>query len=1066
VALVFEEQQLTYGQLNRRANQLTHHLQMLGVGPEVLVGICMDRSIEMVMAMLGVLKAGGAYVPLDPTYPQERLAFLVTDSGVQVVLIHSLLKPEWLLSHKLQILDLGRQWEAMSAHRQENWQGSVVSENVAYVIYTSGSTGKPKGTMVRHRNVVNFLTGMDERLGSQVSGSWLAVTSICFDISVLELLWTLTRGLQVVIHAQESERLPSPGKMASQETMLQEIQRQGITHLQCTPSQASLLFAEPDQLSALASLRTLLLGGEALPMALVKQLETVLVGDLYNMYGPTETTIWSTMQRVEKGATTVSIGRPIVNTRVYILDQHWQVVPIGGAGELFLGGKGVVRGYWNHPELTAESFLPDPWSQEAGAVMYRTGDRARYLPDGSIEFLGRMDQQVKLRGYRIELGEIEAVLCSHPGVREGVVQVREDVPGDKRLVAYVVGSQDLTEARLRSFLQEQLPAYMLPSQFLLLDAMPLTPNGKLDRLALPAPQQWHGQAQEGQQGARTGIEELLVDLWSQVLGHSQVGIHDSFFELGGHSLLATQLIARVREMLEVEISLRAVFEAPTVARFALHVEQELRKSKGLLIPPLVAKTRSKEIPLSFAQQRLWFLDQLESGSTAYLLPNVLHFLGSLNTRAFERSLEELLHRHEILRTTFVAHADQPVQVIHPAKRYCLPVIDLQGVREHEKTRLVEQLAEQEVRRPCDLAEGPLLRVYMFRLQLQDHRVFITLHHIITDGWSNGVLVRELSTLYQAFIMEQCSPLEPLPLQYADYTLWQQQWLQGEILTSLLNYWTKQLRGASPLKLPTDRPRTARVSNHGAIHTFKLPSSLYQSLVALSHQENVTLFMTLLAAFQVLLHRYTGMQDVVVGTDVANRTSTETEKIIGFFVNLLVLRVQLSDQETFRELLKSVRTTVLNAYAHQDLPFEKLIDSLQLGRDGKQMPLVNVLFVLQNMTQQAFELPGLTVSSIGTQAHTAKFDIAMFLTEEAQELIGYVNYRTDLFQPDSIAHLVHHFKVLLQSIVTSPDVIIGMLEMVTEEEKQQKSFLESTSHEKRIKKLKSAKRIKLRLSPED
>jgi amino acid adenylation domain-containing protein len=1066
VALVFEEQQLTYGQLNRRANQLTHHLQMLGVGPEVLVGICMDRSIEMVMAMLGVLKAGGAYVPLDPTYPQERLAFLVTDSGVQVVLIHSLLKPEWLLSHKLQILELGRQREAMSAHRQENWQGSVVSENVAYVIYTSGSTGKPKGTMVRHRNVVNFLTGMDERLGSQVSGSWLAVTSICFDISVLELLWTLTRGLQVVIHAQESERLPSPGKMASQETMLQEIQRQGITHLQCTPSQASLLFAEPDQLSALASLRTLLLGGEALPMALVKQLETVLVGDLYNMYGPTETTIWSTMQRVEKGATTVSIGRPIVNTRVYILDQHWQVVPIGGAGELFLGGKGVVRGYWNHPELTAESFLPDPWSQEAGAVMYRTGDRARYLPDGSIEFLGRMDQQVKLRGYRIELGEIEAVLCSHPGVREGVVQVREDVPGDKRLVAYVVGSQDLTEARLRSFLQEQLPAYMLPSQFLLLDAMPLTPNGKLDRLALPAPQQWHGQAQEGQQGARTGIEELLVDLWSQVLGHSQVGIHDSFFELGGHSLLATQLIARVREMLEVEISLRAVFEAPTVARFALHVEQELRKSKGLLIPPLVARTRSKEIPLSFAQQRLWFLDQLESGSTAYLLPNVLHFLGSLNTRAFERSLEELLHRHEILRTTFVAHADQPVQVIHPAKRYCLPVIDLQGVREHEKTRLVEQLAEQEVRRPCDLAEGPLLRVYMFRLQLQDHRVFITLHHIITDGWSNGVLVRELSTLYQAFIMEQCSPLEPLPLQYADYTLWQQQWLQGEILTSLLNYWTKQLRGASPLKLPTDRPRTARVSNHGAIHTFKLPSSLYQSLVALSHQENVTLFMTLLAAFQILLHRYTGMQDIVVGTDVANRTSTETEKIIGFFVNLLVLRVQLSDQETFRELLKSVRTTVLNAYAHQDLPFEKLIDSLQLGRDGKQVPLVNVLFVLQNMTQQAFELPGLTVSSIGTQAHTAKFDIAMFLTEEAQELIGYVNYRTDLFQPDSIARLVHHFKVLLQSIVTSPDVIIDMLEMVTEEEKQQKSVLESTSHEKRIKKLKSAKRIKLRLSPED
>ena len=1059
VALVYEEQQLTYGQLNRRANQLAHHLQMLGVGPEMVVGICLERSLEMVIGLLGVLKAGGAYVPLDPAYPQDRLSYLLEDCQLAVVLTQEHLRSRLPL---MDALSLDTQWEErVSGASPSNPRKRTSVDNLAYVIYTSGSTGQPKGVMNIHSGLRNRLLWMQQAYQLTARDCVLHKTPFSFDVSVWEFFWPLFTGARLI--------LAIPGGHQDPAYIRSLITEQQITTLHFVPAMLQV-FLQESGLEQCTSLRHVFSSGEALTPELQARFFHRFpskVG-LHNLYGPTEAAIDVTFWECqpEMSSWVIPIGRPIANTQIYILDRGARPVPTGVVGEVYIGGAGLARGYIGRPDLTAEKFLANPFSLEENQRLYKTGDLARYRSDGAIEYLGRLDHQVKLRGYRIELGEIEAALRKQQGIREAVVVVREDRPGEKCLVAYVVGAESMRPTEVRTALRGHLPEYMVPAFVVQIDALPLTTNGKVDRRALPAPEEVWERKPEALQEAKTPIEELLIALWSEVLGCTQVGIHDSFFELGGHSLLATQLIARVREMLEVEISLRAVFEAPTVARFALHVEQELRKSKGLLIPPLVARTRSKEIPLSFAQQRLWFLDQLEPGSTAYLLPNVLHFLGSLNTRAFERSLEELLHRHEILRTTFVAHADQPVQVIHPAKRYCLPVIDLQGVREHEKTRLVEQLAEQEVRRPCDLAEGPLLRVYMFRLQRQDHRVFVTLHHIITDGWSNGVLMRELSTLYQAFIREQCSPLEPLQLQYADYTLWQQQWLQGEILTSLLNYWTKQLRGASPLKLPTDRPRTARVSNHGAIHTFKLPSSLYQSLVALSHQENVTLFMTLLAAFQILLHRYTGMQDIVVGTDVANRTSTETEKIIGFFVNLLVLRVQLSDQETFRELLKSVRTTVLNAYAHQDLPFEKLIDSLQLERNGKQVPLVNVLFVLQNMTQQAFELPGLTVSSIGTQAHTAKFDIAMFLTEEAQELIGYVNYRTDLFQPDSIARLVHHFKVLLQSIVTSPDVIISMLEMITEEEKQHESVLDSKRHEKHVKKLKSAKRIKLPLSPED
>ena len=858
VALVFEDQLLSYAELNRRANQLAHYLQGLGVGPERLVGICMQRSLEMVVALLAVLKAGGAYVPLDPAYPAERLALMLMDSQVQVILTDQRQEGHQSPADGAQAISLDTHWKGITATKQENplWTGAA--DTLVYLIYTSGSTGKPKGTMVTHGNVVNFFLAMDQALGDHVPGIWFALTSICFDISVLELLWTLTRGFQVVVQASPQD-LSALGEAASGETIAAQIKRRGVTHLQCTPSLAKMIVSEPEWLTALGSLEYLLLGGEALPVSLAHQLDEVMVGTIHNMYGPTETTIWSTTHPVEKQAAAITIGRPIANTYIYILDTHLQVVPRGVCGELCIGGKGVVRGYWNHPDVTAEKFLPDPFSRDAGALMYRTGDVARYRVDGTIEYVGRMDQQIKLRGYRIELGEIEAVLSQHPAIQETVVLAREDVPTEKRLVAYLVMHQEqvLTISDVRSYLQDRLPAYMIPSAFVTLDTLPLMPNGKVDRRALPAPEETQQKKEGVQQRAKTPMEELLVGLWSKVLGRRQVGVDENFFELGGHSLLATRLITHVRAVLQVELPLRVVFEAPTVAELAQRVQEALGKEEGMRVPPLVARERPEEIPLSFAQQRLWFLDQLEPSSTAYLIPIAQRLQGNLNVAALEQGLWELIHRHESLRTTFVERDGQPVQMIHPPEPCVVPVIDLQGLLPEHREHQVKEVLQQEAEQPCDLERGPLLRMALLRLEPQEHVLLLTLHHIITDDWSNQIVMHELSTLYQTHVSGQPSPLSALPIQYADYALWQRAWLQGEVLTEQLAYWRKHLAGILPLALPTDHPRPAVQTYRGALQSLLLPQRLLEALQVLSRQEQVTLFMLLLAAWQVLLARYSG-----------------------------------------------------------------------------------------------------------------------------------------------------------------------------------------------------------------
>ena len=1096
IAVVFEQTGLTYGELNARANQIAGHLSRAGIGPEKFVGVCMDRSLELVTALLGVLKAGGAYVPLDPSYPQERQTFMLEDAQVSIVLTQTHLMPRLAVSSTLFIcLD---DWVSSDIQSDTNLESQVLPENLAYMIYTSGSTGQPKGVMVTHANVVRLFAQTNDCFHFQAEDVWTLFHSSTFDFSVWEIWGALLHGGSLVVVPYWVSR--SPDQFAHL------LIRQQVTVLNQTPSAFRLLMDEEQTHQTMQglALRLIIFGGEALNVGSLQPWMSRHGEEppqLINMYGITETTVHVTYRPLSQADVTAEkgsvIGRAIPDLQLYILDTHQQLVPIGVPGELYVGGMGLARGYLRRPELTAEHFLPHSFvgtgaaqgtiptvPVQLGARLYRTGDLVRLRSDGDIEYLGRADHQVKIRGFRIELGEIEATLMRHPVIREAVVLSREDVPGEKRLapvapqlVAYVVGegAKALSVSELRGYLQEKLPDYMIPAFFVLLDALPLTAHGKVDCDALPAPQEGWERVYVGEDQARTPIEELLVGLWSEVLGCGQVGIDANFFELGGHSLLATQLVARLRAVLNIVVPLRVVFEAPTIAVLAKHVEFLLRRNEGIEIPALVKGTRTSALPLSFAQLRLWFLDQLAQGSTAYLMPAAYHVIGEMKVQCLDQCLQELIRRHEILRTTFVLQADQPVQIIHPVGATPVPtcrVIDLQGLLEEQRTREAQKVADREFQQPMSLARGPLLRTHVLRMTGQEHVLLLMLHHIVTDGWSNAVLLRELTTLYDAFFAEQPSPLQPLPLQYADYALWQRAWLQGKVLDVLLDYWTKQLAGARPLELPTDRPRAAVGAgivpprNRGAAYRFTWPSHLWSGLTTLSQEVGVTLFMTLLAAFQIVLSRSTGERDIVVGTDVASRTSLELEGMVGFFVNLLVLRVQLSQQETFRETLRKVATTVLTAYAHQDLPFEKLVDALQLERNPDQVPLVNVLFVLQNVPEPAPQFSGLEVCPLDIEIQNAKFDVALFLTERGQEISGSVNYREDLFDAHTIATLVQHFAVLLQSIVTSPDIPIELLDMRSREEKEQRLKKEVMRQEADRRKLTVAKRRLITLTEHD
>jgi len=1346
VAVVYEQEQLSYGELNERANQLAHYLQREGVGPESLVGILMERSVELVVTLLAVLKAGAAYVPLDPGYPGERLSFMIADAGVELLLTQGELAERVRVDAAVPVLNVERQWAQVAEQAKQNPESGVRAENLAYVIYTSGSSGRPKGVMIAHRSIVNRLLWMQHSLPLQARDRVLQKTPFSFDASVWELFVPLLSGAQLW--------LARPGGERDTSYLVQAIREGEISIVQMVPSLLRVWLQERE-VEQCRSLRRVYCGGEELTAELRERFFASGLGaELHNLYGPTEVSIDATQrecERSEGGHGRVPIGRAIGKLQVYVLDEWGHEAGIGVQGELYIGGAGLARGYQGRGALTAERFVPDGVSGKRGARLYRTGDQGRYRRDGELEYLGRADGQVKVRGNRIELAEIEAALVSHAGVLEAAVTVSADELGSKSLVAYVVprhptlpdviGKQlyrlpnnlpihhlnknetdliyeeifedeiylkygvtlndgdcvfdvganiglftlfvcrraqnvqvyafepipptyetlqanvklhglnvklfecglsdasktatfnyypkasamsgvysdrdedervtrtflsnqepnistfadELLEGRfnhetyrcrlktlsevisennleaidllkidvekseldvlmgiqqsdwkkirqivlevhdlegrleqitlllkehgfnvtvdqdallantglynlyainasqvdqetrrsagvanklssppadqvilsisdLRNFIRDKLPEYMMPSHFVMLETLPRMPNGKLDRNALPAPDYTRPEGEQDFVAPRTPVEELLADIWAQVLNIEPVGVHDNFFDRGGHSLLATQLVSRVRETFHVELPLRALFSAPTVAGLAQSIEALERKTQHLTAPPMKRVSRNTEPPLSMAQQRLWFSNQLEPDSPIYNLPTAVRLEGTLNVAAFRKSLNEVIRRHEALRTKFAEIDGQPVQIIAPALTLSLPEIDLRRLPHVEREREVSRLVAEEAQRPFDLTHGPLLRAGLLQLDAEDHVVLFTAHHAVSDGWSTGVLTREISILYESFSHGQPSPLPELALQYADFAIWQREWLQGEALDSLRDYWLDQLAGVSEvISLPTDRPRPTAQSYRGALYPFRLTSDFITELRSVSRLEGVTLFMTMLAGLQAVLHYLTGRDDVVVGTDVAGRNRAEIEPLIGFFINQLVLRTDFSGNPSLRQLLGRVREVALGAYAHQDLPFDKLVEALNPERKLSHSPLFQVKLVFQNAADlsQTLRLNGLSVKSLGGETRKAKFDLLLTLTETAHGLHGSMEYSTDLFNPGTIERIISLFQTTLQNIAAEPDLSLSdLLEVLAETDKHRQLMNERELEHARAQKYQNVRRTAL------
>ena len=1002
-ALIIGDEVLSYAELDARSNQLAHRLIEAGVCPDRLVGIAVERSVEMIVGLLAILKAGGAYVPLDPAYPEDRLAYMIEDSGLQLLLTQAHLQAQLPIPADVQtlLLDQASAWLAAYPHTAPNV--AVNAEHLAYTIYTSGSTGKPKGVMVRHAALSNFVASMTLQPGIAATDRMLSLTTFSFDIFGLEIYGPLLAGACVVLTGKDVHQDP--------QAVLELIERHAVSMLQATPSTWRMLLDHEH--AAILKGRTFLCGGEALSQELANRM-LALTPRVWNLYGPTETTIWSAQHALSADDSRAFLGTPIDNTALYILGSDLELNPLGAPGELLIGGDGLARGYFQRPSLTAERFVPDPFSKN-GARLYRTGDLTRYRAEGVIEYIGRIDHQVKIRGFRIELGEIEARLLALDSVRETVV-VAQDSPTGAQLVGYVVPSAsgiDEVELRaaLKASLKTELPEYMVPAHLLFLAQLPLTPNGKIDRKALPAPDA--SQLQSTYIAPQTATQHSVAEIWQAVLKLERVGLSDNFFELGGHSLLVTQVVSRVRQALNVQVPLRTLFEHSTLEDFvaALGVDQVAQE------PAMVALPRLQPLALSYAQERQWFLWQLDPASTAYHVPAALRLRGELDLAALRQSFEALIERHESLRTCFVAQQGQTLQVIQAHGTLDLQVQDAAGLDD----AALQALVGEETLHLFDLQRGPLLRVKLLRLAADDHALVITLHHIVSDGWSMNIMVDELVALYAAFSQGQRAQLPALPVQYADYAVWQKQWMDAGERERQLSYWTAQLGdGDQPLlELPTDRARPTEQSYRGARRDIPLSHELATALKQVAQRENVTLFALLLASFQTLLHRYSGQADIRVGVPVANRNRVETEGLIGFFVNTQVLKAEFDSQQTFRSLLQQVQNTVLGAQAHQDLPFEQLVDALQPERSLSHSPLFQVMHNHQSQARQAqgaTRLPQLEIEGLPWAANTAQFDLTLNTFESTDHVWAELTYATDLFDVATIERLSQHWTNLLHGIV--------------------------------------------------
>ncbi|MDQ7758657.1 amino acid adenylation domain-containing protein [Xanthomonas sontii] len=1028
LAISYQGTHLSYAELNARANRVAHALIALGARPDTLIAICMQRSVDMIVAVLAVLKSGAAYVPLDPSYPVERLQFMLNDSRPMVLLTQSALAATMPAIHAPVLLldEEDASWAMQPCTDPDTREIGQTPDQLAYMIYTSGSSGLPKGVLVEHRSLCNLVAAQIDSLLLTPQSRVLQFVSFSFDVCISEIAMALCSGASL--------HLAHPDALIPGQPLIETLRRKRISHVSLPlPALAALPTDVP-----LDDLHTIIVGGDVCPSSLARQWSSGR--KFFNVYGPTEATVSATsFAYVDTIGNALPIGTPLPNVRIYILDDMLRPAPSGVVGEIYIGGVGVARGYWARPELNEARFLPDPFGLDADARMYKTGDLGRWLADGNLEFCGRNDFQVKIRGFRIELGEIEMRLTRCEGVRDAIVDARNDVHGQKRLVAYASAQQGktLTAAALRGELAQALPDYMLPSSYVVMERFPLTPNGKIDRKALPAPEA-ADQAASEYLPPQGDIEQVVANIWQQLLGLARVGRNDHFFELGGHSLLAAQVISRLRQMLSVEVQLREIFARPILSDFATAVET----ARSASISEILTADRTRPLPLSWAQQRLWFLDRLDNAGTAYHMPAAMRLTGKLDRASLRKALDRVVARHEILRTRFELADGEPTQIIAPADSgFTLFEHDLRALPEHLKAETVQELSTQEMQAPFDLQTGPLIRGQLLQLSESEHVLLLTQHHIISDGWSIPLLVNEVGALYSAFHTGTDDPLPPLALQYADYAVWQRDWLRGAALDKQVAFWKTQLTDAPTLlELPTDRPRPALQTHLGGTVPLELPAPLAQALRALNQRHGTTMFMTLLAGWSIVLSRLSGQEDLVIGASIANRQRAEIEPLLGFFVNTLALRMRLHEDPTVTDLLSYTKATTLAAYEHQDVPFEQVVEAVQPVRSMSHSPLFQVMLALNNNHDEGeLVVPGLSISGIAQTQNVSRFDLTLALRESGDTLEGSLTYSSDLFDRATIERWAEHLVQVLSDMADHDKRHISQLNLLSSEDQRRLIF---------------------------
>jgi amino acid adenylation domain-containing protein len=1020
-ALICAEQRMTYGQLWAQAHRIAHALRARGVRRGCRVGLCLPRDADMLPALLGVLVAGAGYVPLDPSFPAARLADMAEDADLALLVTKTVCADalRWPRERSLWLdadaADIQAQPDTAPAADPER---DATPESLAYMIYTSGSTGKPKGVMLPHRAVVNFLLAVTQRPGLDARDMLLAVTTLSFDIAVLELMLPLAVGATVLLASREDT--------ADGFALRDLLDRHPVTALQATPSTWRLLFSAgwPGR----ARLKALV-GGEPLPVDLAAQLQSHC-GEVWNMYGPTETTVWSTCWRLQPGAASMAIGTPLANTQVWVLDPRGKLCPVGVPGEIHIGGASVALGYWQRDTLTAERFIPDPFSTAPGARLYRTGDRGRWRNDGQLEHLGRLDFQVKLRGFRIELGDIETHLTQHPAVAQAVALVREDTPGDARLVAYFTahsGHPMPTAAELRAHLAGSLPAYMVPQHVVSLQSLPLLPNGKIDRKKLPSPSAAGAPHQSQRRFPQTATQKCVAQAMEQVLRLPGLALDDDFFSLGGHSLLAAQLAARLRELTGLDVPMRVVFDTPHIDGISRWIDAHAHDAAAKA-QSIAHRSDQTVAPASLQQGRIWFLEQLDPGRPTHNTPSAHRLRGPLDVVALERALNAMVARQASLRTAIVEEDGAPLQVVAPELTVRLGEIhDLSALPEAEREAELMRRLQARTAEVFDLSELPLFKLGLYRLAANDHVLFFMPHHIIWDGWSFDLIYDEMAALYSAFAEGRAPDLAPLRVTYGDYAAWQRRWLETPDLQRQLGYWREQLTPLpAPLSLPADRPRPKRMIGGGDTYWFNNPADWFARLHQFALQQGATPYMVLLSAFAALLWRQSGQTDLVIGTPVRGRPSVELEKVMGFFVNALPLRIRPEPSQSFASLVEQVRGVVLDAYAAPDVPFERLLRQLNPPRDDSRTPIYQCFFSYQDVRQRNTRWGRLEQENLKIYQPAAAEDVRLWFLNGPGGVTGGLTYNTDVFDAPRVAGWMAQYAQLLADAMAQPDAPLADL----------------------------------------